>query len=255
MKFALFSGLGGTDWSDLLDTWRHLDATGWDAACVTDHFMPNTKDRVGDTLECWTALAALAAETRRMRVGTIVSGNTYRHPAVLAKMATNIDIISGGRLICGMGAGWQENEHTAYDIPFYTVGERLARLDEACQMLKLLWTQPKSTWKGKYYALDDAPHDPKPVQKPYPELMVGGGGEKVTLKIAAKYAQYTNFTSEPEGFKHKSDVLKPPPNSKPLQFSSSADVTRGGCLLRTRFGIIDARRETKFDQLREALAA
>ena len=119
--------------------------------------MPNTKDRVGDTLECWTVLAALAAETRRIRVGTIVSGNTYRHPAVLAKMATNIDIISGGRLICGMGAGWQENEHKAYDIPFYTVGERLARLDEACQLLKLLWTQPKSTWKGKYYALDDAP--------------------------------------------------------------------------------------------------
>ena len=207
MKFALFSGLGGTAWSDLLDTWRHLDATGWDAACVTDHFMPNTKDRVGDTLECWTALAALAAETRRMRVGTIVSGNTYRHPAVLAKMATNIDIISGGRLICGMGAGWQENEHTAYDIPFYTVGERLARLDEACQMLKLLWTQPKSTWKGKYYALDDAPHDPKPVQKPYPELMVGGGGEKVTLKIAAKHADHWNVWGGPQVLGRKGKIL------------------------------------------------
>ena len=208
MKFALFSGLGGTAWSDLLDTWRHLDATGWDAACVTDHFMPNTKDRVGDTLECWTALAALAAETRRMRVGTIVSGNTYRHPAVLAKMATNIDIISGGRLICGMGAGWQENEHTAYDIPFYTVGERLARLDEACQMLKLLWTQPKSTWKGKYYALEDAPHDPKPVQKPYPELMVGGGGEKVTLKIAAKHADHWNVWGGPNTLAAKGKILE-----------------------------------------------
>src|SRR6185436_2465451 len=208
MKFALFSGLGGTAWSDLLDTWRHLDATGWDAACVTDHFMPNTKDRVGDTLECWTALAALAAETRRMRVGTIVSGNTYRHPAVLAKMATNIDIISGGRLICGMGAGWQDNEHTAYDIPFYTVGERLARLDEACQMLKLLWTQQKSTWKGKYYALDDAPHDPKPVQKPYPELMVGGGGEKVTLKIAAKHADHWNVWGGPNTLAAKGKILE-----------------------------------------------
>ena len=207
MKFALFSGLGGTAWNDLLDTWRHIDATGWDAACVTDHFMPNTKDRVGDTLECWTALAALAAETRRMRVGTIVSGNTYRHPAVLAKMATNIDIISGGRLICGMGAGWQENEHTAYGIPFYTVGERLARLDEACQMLKLLWTQPKTTWKGKYYALDDAPHDPKPVQKPHPELMVGGGGEKVTLKIAAKHADHWNTWGGPRILGAKNAIL------------------------------------------------
>jgi F420-dependent oxidoreductase-like protein len=208
MKFALFSGLGGTAWNDLLDTWRHLDATGWDAACVTDHFMPNTKDRVGDSLECWTALAALAAETRRMRVGTIVSGNTYRHPAVLAKMATNIDIISGGRLICGMGAGWQENEHQAYDIPFYTVGERLARLDEACQMLKLLWTQPKTTWKGKYYALDDAPHDPKPVQKPYPELMVGGGGEKVTLKIAARHADHWNVWGGPSTLAAKGKILE-----------------------------------------------
>ena len=208
MKFALFSGLGGTAWNDLLDTWRHIDATGWDAACVTDHFMPNTKDRVGDTLECWTALAALAAETRRMRVGTIVSGNTYRHPAVLAKMATNIDIISGGRLICGMGAGWQENEHTAYGIPFYTVGERLARLDEACQMLKLLWTQPKTTWKGKYYALDDAPHDPKPVQKPHPELMVGGGGEKVTLKIAARHAGHWNVWGGPNTLAAKSKILE-----------------------------------------------
>ena len=208
MKFALFSGLGGTPWSELLDTWRHLDATGWDAACVTDHFMPNTKDRVGDTLECWTALAALAAVTRRMRVGTIVSGNTYRHPAVLAKMATNIDIISGGRLICGMGAGWQENEHKAYDIPFYTVGERLARLDEACQLLKLLWTQPKSTWKGKYYALDDAPHDPKPVQKPHPELMVGGGGEKVTLKIAARHADHWNVWGGPNTLAAKGKILE-----------------------------------------------
>lgn len=208
MKFALFSGLGGTAWGELLDTWRHLDTTGWDAACVTDHFMPNTKDRIGDTLECWTALAALAAETRRMRVGTIVSGNTYRHPAVLAKMATNIDIISGGRLICGMGAGWQENEHKAYDIPFYTVGERLARLDEACHMLKLLWTQPKTTWKGKYYALDDAPHDPKPVQKPHPELMVGGGGEKVTLKIAARHADHWNVWGGPSTLAAKGKILE-----------------------------------------------
>ena len=127
MRFAIFTSMGGTTWNDILDLWRHADQPGgWDAACVTDHFMPNTPDRVGDMLESWTALAALAGLTTRMRVGTIVSGNTYRHPAVLAKMAANIDIISGGRLICGMGAGWQENEHQAYGIPFYTVGERLS---------------------------------------------------------------------------------------------------------------------------------
>src|SRR4029450_8131025 len=197
MKFALFNGMGSTTWSEVLDLWRHVDATGWDAACVTDHFMPNTKDRVGDTMECWTTLAALAAETRRIRVGTIVSGNTYRHPAVLAKMAAGIDIISHGRLIGGIGAGGQENEHEAYGIPFYTVGERLARLDEACEVLKRLWTEKKATGKGNDYGVDDAPLEPKPIQRPYPELMVGGGGEKVTLKIAAKHADHWNVWGGP----------------------------------------------------------
>ena len=207
MRFAIFSILTGPTWNDLLGIWRHADESGWDAACVTDHFMPNTPDRVGDSLECWTALAALAAMTKRMRVGTIVSGNTYRHPAVLAKMAANVDIISAGRLICGIGAGWQENEHTAYGMPFYTVGERLQRLDEACQVLNMLWTQERSTFKGKYYQLDDAPLMPKPVQKPRPELMIGGGGEKVTLKIVARWADHWNVWGGPETLAKKGKIL------------------------------------------------
>ncbi|HUO62681.1 MAG TPA: LLM class F420-dependent oxidoreductase [Terriglobales bacterium] len=207
MKFAIFTGMGNTTWNDVLTLWQHADQSGWDAACVTDHFMPNTPDRVGDTLECWTALAALAAVTKRMRVGTIVAGNTYRHPAVLAKMAANVDIISNGRLICGVGAGWQENEHTAYGIPFYTMPERLKRLDEACQVLNLLWTQERSTFKGKYYQLDDAPLMPKPIQKPRPELMVGGGGEKVTLKIAARWADHWNVWGGPDILRAKSKIL------------------------------------------------
>ena len=173
MRFGIFTGMGNTTWDAVLDLWRHAAAGGWDAACVTDHFMPNTPDRVGDTMECWTTLAALAAAVPKLRVGTIVSGNTYRHPAVLAKMAAQVDVISGGRLICGIGAAWQQNEHEAYGIPFYTVAERLARLDEACQVLKALWTQDKSTFKGHYYQLSDAPLAPKPVQRPYPELMIG----------------------------------------------------------------------------------
>ncbi|MBI1727760.1 MAG: TIGR03560 family F420-dependent LLM class oxidoreductase, partial [Candidatus Rokubacteria bacterium] len=171
------------------------------------HFMPNTPDRVGNMIESWTTLTALASLTKRMRVGTIVSGNTYRHPAVLAKMAANVDIISGGRLICGIGAGWQENEHTAYGMPFYTVGERLQRLDEACQVLNLLWTQERSTFKGTYYQLDDAPLMPKPVQKPRPELMIGGGGEKVTLKIVARWADHWNVWGGPEILAKKGKIL------------------------------------------------
>ena len=207
MRFAIFTGLGLTTWDAVRDLWTHADATGWDAACVTDHFMPNTPDKNGDVMECWTTLAALAPLTSRLRIGTIVAGNTYRHPAVLAKMAAQIDIISGGRLICGLGAAWQQNEHEAYGIPFYTVPERLARLDEACQVLKALWTQERSTFKGRYYQLTDAPLAPKPVQRPHPELMIGGGGEKVTLKIVARHADHWNVWGGPEVLGRKGALL------------------------------------------------
>src|SRR5262245_36224710 len=146
MRFGLFTGTTGIAWPQLQSLWQHIEATGWDAACVTDHFMPNTRNPVDDTLECWTALSGLALSTQRLRIGTLVAGNTYRHPAVVAKMATTVDIMSGGRLICGIGAAWQRNEHAAYGIPFATVGERLSRLEEACQVLLGLWTQPKTTF-------------------------------------------------------------------------------------------------------------
>jgi len=208
MRFAVFTSLTNTTWDDVLDLWRHAEATGWDAACVTDHFMPNTPDAEGDTLECWTTLAALAAVVPRLRVGTIVSGNTYRHPAVLAKMAAQVDVVSGGRLVCGIGAGWQENEHRAYGLPFYTLGERLGRLDEACQILKSLWTRPRTTFQGRYYRLEDAPLMPKPVQRPHPELMVGGGGEKVTLRIAARHADHWNTWGGPAILARKGKILE-----------------------------------------------
>ena len=160
-----------------------------------------------DVLECWTTLAALAPMVPRLSIGTIVVGNTYRSPAVVAKMAATVDVISQGRLILGLGAAWQENEHDAYGIPFYTVGERLQRLDEACQVLKMLWTQDRSTFKGRFYQLDDAPANPKPVQKPHPELLIGGGGEKVTLKIAAKYADHWNTWGGPRILRNKNTIL------------------------------------------------
>jgi F420-dependent oxidoreductase-like protein len=207
MKFALFVGLGGATWNGVLDLTRHAEATGWDAACLTDHFMPNTPDAVGDNLECLSSLAALAAVVPRIRLGSIVLGNTYRHPAVLAKTLTSIDIISGGRLIAGLGGAWQQNEHEKYGIPFYTVGERLKRLDEACEVLKALWTKDRATFKGQYYQLTDAPASPKPVQKPYPELLIGGGGEKVTLKIAAKHADHWNTWGGPRILGAKNAIL------------------------------------------------
>src|SRR3989441_3261039 len=153
MRFGVFTSLTAQTWSGVLDLWRHLEVTGWDIACVTDHFMPNTKDREGAVLESWSTLVALAVLVPRMRVGTIVLGNTYRHPAVVAKMAAQADIISGGRLLLGLGAAWQQNEHEAYGIPFYTMRERLERLDEACEAIRSLWTRRRSHFKGRQYQL------------------------------------------------------------------------------------------------------
>src|SRR5262245_6717499 len=208
MRFGIFTSMGGQNWAGVLELWRHLERTRWDIACVTDHFMPNTKDREGPVLESLSTLSALAALIPRMRVGTIVLGNTYRHPAIVAKMAAQVDIISGGRLVLGLGAGWQQNEHEAYGIPFYTVRERLDRLDEACVVIRSLWTKHRSNFNGRYYRLSDAPLEPKPVQKPHPELMIGGGGERITLGIVARHADHWNVWGGPNVLARKSAILQ-----------------------------------------------
>ena len=166
---------------------RHAEDTGWDGIWLADHFMPNAPDTSTPWPEAWTTLAALSSQLSRVRLGTLVTGNTYRHPAVLAKMAATVDHISGGRLVLGLGSGWQENEHNQYGIEFDTFKERLAKLDEACQVIKSLFTETSTTFDGQYYQLREASLEPKPVQSPLP-WMIGGGGEKVTLKITAKYA-------------------------------------------------------------------
>ncbi len=194
-------------WSEVLDEVKHAEATGWDGVWIADHFMPNTEDRKGPTQECLTVLAAIAASVPRVRLGTLVVGNTYRNPAVLAKQAAQVDVISGGRLILGMGAGWQENEHDAYDIPFYTVGGRLRRLEESIQVLRSLFDNDRTNFEGRYYNLKDAPLDPKPVQTKLP-MLVGGGGEKKTMRIAAQYADEWNTWGRPSTLARKSAVLE-----------------------------------------------
>src|SRR5262245_49047538 len=208
MRFGLFTSMGMQTWSGVLELWKHLEATKWDMACVTDHFMPNTPEREGAMLESWSTLSALAALVPRMRVGTIVLGNTYRHPAIVAKMAAQVDIISGGRLLLGLGAGWQQNEHEAYGIPFYTMRERLERLEESCEVIRSLWTKRRSDFRGRYYQLSDAPLDPKPLQKPQPELMIGGAGERVTLRIVAKHADHWNVWAGPRVLARKHAILR-----------------------------------------------
>ena len=159
---------------------QHVERTGWDGFWYADHFMPNAEDTSAPWPEAWTTLSAIGASVPRLRIGTLVTGNTYRHPAVLAKMAATLDHITGGRVVLGLGAGWQENEHEQYGIEFYTIAERLGRLDEACQVINALFREPSANFAGKYYQLSSATLEPKPVQQPLP-LMVGGGGEKVTL--------------------------------------------------------------------------
>ena len=193
-------------WPDLLEMSRHVEATGWDGIWYADHFMPNDEDTSVPWAECWTTIAALAAAVPRVRIGPLVTGNTYRHPAVLAKMAATIDHISEGRVVLGLGAGWQENEHLAYGIPFYTLGERLRRLDEACRVIKALYGRRSATYVGDAYHLVEAPLEPKPVQDPLP-LMIGGGGEKVTLRIAAQHADEWNVWGTVDILKHKMAVL------------------------------------------------
>lgn len=205
MRFGFWPGPNNS-WNDTLALAKHAEASGWHGVWYADHFMPNAEDTSGPTSECWTTLAALAASVPRIRIGALVTGNTYRHPAVLAKMAANVDNISGGRCVLGLGAGWQENEHRAYGIDFSTLGGRMSRLEEACQVITGLFSNEKANFAGKHYRLTDAPLAPKPVQKPLP-LLIGGGGEQRTLRIAAKYANEWNVWGTPEVLKHKGDIL------------------------------------------------
>lgn len=172
--------------------WREAEVLGFDTAFVCDHFMISpvpTSSPADRCFEAWSLLAALAAETERIRLGVLVSGNTYRHPAIVAKMAATIDHVSDGRLILGMGAAWMEREHAAYGIPFYTPGGRARRLAEAVEVIKKLFTKERSTFTGKYYALKDAPFEPKAVQRPHPAILIGGMGAKVVQPLAARHAQ------------------------------------------------------------------
>lgn len=193
-------------YSELLLLAEHVERTGWDGYWFADHFMPDGKEVSAPWSEAWTTISALAARVDRLRFGTLVTGNTYRHPAVLAKMVATLDHISGGRAVLGLGAGWQENEHTAYGIPYHTVRERLARLEEACEVVKSLFNHERANFDGRYYQLKNAPLEPKPVQKNLP-LMIGGGGEKVTLRIAARFADEWNVWGTVDTMVQKMAVL------------------------------------------------
>ena len=193
LRFGVQTPPQNVTYGSVLEAWQEIEELGFDSAFVFDHFVPIKSDPFGPCLEGWTLLSALAAQTKRLRVGVLVSGNTYRHPAVLAKMAATVDHVSGGRLILGMGAGWFELEHRAYGIPFHTVGGRARRLVEAVEVVKTLFAERAGDYNGKYYQLRQAPFEPKAVQKPHPPILIGGMGPRVIQPLAARHADIWHF--------------------------------------------------------------
>jgi F420-dependent oxidoreductase-like protein len=207
MRFSLWP-VSSTSWQDTLEVARIADDGGWDGVYVADHFMG---DAAGfgpadqPTLEATAMLAALATATSRVRLGSLVLSATYRHPAVLANWAATVDHASGGRLVLGIGAGWQENEHEQYGLRLGSPGERIARLDEQLQVIRGLLTQPTTTVHGEHYDVTDALSEPKPVQSPLP-ILVGGKGDRM-LRLVARHADQWNMWSVPSTFAERSAAL------------------------------------------------
>lgn len=206
------NGLAVSGYPDMVTISQKAERYGFDSVWLCDHFLTiSPDDYVKDAgiageasaatssapptslplLECWTALSALARDTTRLRLGTSVLCNSYRHPSVLAKMAATLDVISEGRLDLGLGAGWFQREFDAYGIPFPPVGDRVSALAESLEVMKAVWTQPNPTYAGQFYSLNGAICDPPPVQRPYPPLWIGGEGDRVQ-RIAARSAQGLN---------------------------------------------------------------
>src|ERR1700710_337616 len=218
VRFGLFTPKGGrldlvdiptaSHWGVMRDLANYADGGAWDSLWVYDHFhtVPVPTDEA--THEAWSLMSAYAATTSRIKLGQMCTAMSYRNPAYLAKVAATADIISGGGGQMGIGGGWYEHEWRAYGYGFPSAGVRLARLDEGVQIMRDAWRDGKVSLTGKHYQVDGAVVEPKPLQDGGIPFWIAGGGEKVTLRIAAKYAQYTNFDGTPEGFAAKSSILE-----------------------------------------------
>lgn len=248
LEFGIVTGQHRRPLEQIEAHWRFAEETGWDSAWLFDHFFSLGKDESHETLEGWTLLAAMAVKIPRLRLGLMVTGNTHRNPAILAKQAVTVDHLSNGRLILGMGAGWQEREHAAYGIPFPPAGERVERFGEAMEMLRLLETQERTTFNGRYYQLDNAPFEPKPVHGHIP-VLIGTAGKRMLTHVA-RYADLWDGGEDPEAFAANGkrlnelcrDIGRDPAEirwvfsaySKPLQ---SADAFRAHVTEYARIGV------------------
>jgi F420-dependent oxidoreductase-like protein len=188
---------------------RGLDAAGWSSLWVYDHFHTVPRKEIEVTFETWTLMAHMASATSRARIGQLVTCNEYRHPSYLAKIAACVDVMSGGRLELGLGAGWFQEEFGAYGYEFRTIGQRLRRLRESLEVIRRLWSDADMvSFEGKHFQLKDAVCEPKPLQNPHPPIVIGGKGEKVLLRIVAEYADVWNYNGNRDEFPRYRDVLK-----------------------------------------------
>lgn len=208
IRFGVYTSLRPLEWEPIRDLWQKADDWGYDSLWHCDHFYQAfPPDPDGPCLEGWTTITALSQLTKRARIGVLVSDVAYRNPCVLAKIASTLDIVSGGRLNLGIGAGWYELEHRNFGFDFKPPAGRLQALDEACQIIKSMFTQERTTLHGQHYNVTDAACVPKPVQKPHPPIMVAGMGEKVLLKLVARHADMWNGGGSPEQVKRAVELI------------------------------------------------
>lgn len=204
------SGIEGAQakWQTAVDIAVRAEALGYDSIWVYDHFHNVPRAANEAVFECWTTMAAISQLTSTIRLGQMVGCNSYRQPSVLAKITSTVDVISGGRLDWGIGAGWYENEYKGYGFEFPKPKDRIGMLRECVEIVTSMWTQPETTYAGKYYQLSRAQCDPKPLQSPHPPIWIGGGGEQLTLRVVARHADYSNFSGVPDEWARKREVLK-----------------------------------------------
>ena len=207
-------------WDTILKASKDIENLNYESVWVYDHFHTVPSPTQDPTFECWSLMAALSQVTDKVRIGQMCTCNSYRNPAYLTKVASTIDSMSGGRLEFAIGAGWYDQEYKAYGYEYPSAGVRLKMLEEALQIYIAMNTEEKATFEGEFYSIKNAINQPKPLQKPYPPLWVCGGGEKVTLKILAKYGDYGNWDVDVDGFIHKSEILKNHCEQQERDFSS-----------------------------------
>ena len=207
MELAGIDG-AAAKWRTAVDIAVRIEQLGFDSLWVYDHFHTVPKAAHEAVFECWTTMAAISQRTSTIRLGQMVGCNSYREPSVLAKITSTLDVVSGGRLDWGIGAGWYAHEYKGYGFEFPVAGQRLAMMRECVQIVKSMWTEPDTTFDGNHYQLRGAQCDPKPLQSPHPPIWIGGGGEKVTLRTVARYADCSNFGGSPEEWARKRGLLQ-----------------------------------------------